>query len=263
MKRRKRIWIYVLLILLAAAAAVVIWQRQNLRAVYTVVTADKETIAQDLAEKDSKKQELLDRYDVPVTLPTMEQREQMIKGKLSAGELKQQMGLLPADEPDGAGAGKTGTPSATGKPSGTGKPSATGKPPAAAPQTQAPAVPEAPDDPAAKAAALVEDCIRSLCDLQVDMLAQLGSYRQDALNEWNALSKEERTESQKMQIALEGLDRCEALEKESDAKVHALLDACRGELTALGASTDVLDELWDSYSAEKQSTKTYFLSQYA
>ena len=251
MKRRKRIWIYVLLILLAALAAVVIWQRQNIRAVYTVVTADKEAIARDLEAKDSEKQALLDRYDVSVTLPTMEQREQVIKGKLSADELKQQMGLQPAGE---AETGKTGK---------TGKPGGTGKPPAAAPQTQAPAVPEAPDDPAAKAAALVEDCIRSLCDLQVDMLAQLGSYRQDALNEWNALSKEERTESRKMQIALEGLDRCEALEKESDAKVHALLDACRGELTALGASTDVLDELWDSYSAEKQSTKTYFLSQYA
>lgn len=251
MKRRKRIWIYVLLILLAAVAAVVIWQRQNIRAVYTVVTADKETIAQDLAEKDSKKQELLDRYDVPVTLPTMEQREQMIKGKLSAGELKQQMGLLPADESGEAGSEKPG------------KPGQTGKPPAAAPQTTPAAVPEAPDDPAAKAAALVEDCIRSLCDLQVDMLEELGSYRQDALNEWNALSKEERTENRKMQIALNGLDRCEALEKQSDAKVQALLDACRGELSALGASTDVIDELWDSYSAEKQATKTYFLSQYA
>ena len=188
MKRRKRIWIYVLLILLAAAAAVVIWQRQNIRAVYTVVTADKEAIARDLEAKDTEKQALLDRYDVSVTLPTMEQREQMIKGKLSAGELKQQMGLLPADEPDGAGAGKTGTPSATGKPSGTGKPSATGKPPAAAPQSAD--APEAPGDPAALADALVSDCIRSLCELQADMLAQLGSYRQDALNEWNALSKE-------------------------------------------------------------------------
>ena len=249
MKRRKRIWIYVLLILLAALAAVVIWQRQNIRAVYTVVTADKEAIARDLEAKDSEKQALLDRYDVSVTLPTMEQREQVIKGKLSADELKQQMGLQPAGE---AETGKTGK---------TGKPGGTGKPPAAAPQSAD--APEAPGDPAALADALVSDCIRSLCELQADMLAQLGSYRQDALNEWNALSKEERTGSRKMQIAFEGLDRCEALEKESDARVHALLDACRSELSALGASTDVIDELWDSYSAEKQSPKTYFLSQYA
>ncbi len=243
MKRKKRIWIWALVLLLAAAAAAVLWQWQSLRAVHTVLTADEQTIAQELESTAEQERELLDRYEISVTPPTVQQREDLLKGRLDAETLKQQMGLLPEDAP------------------GQSAPEAAGSPSAAAPEPPAPA--ETPDDPEAKAAALVEECVRSLYTLQVDMLAQLAGYRQDALDEWSALSKEERTQTRKMQIALDGLDRCEALEKQSDAEVRAMLDACREALSALGASTDVTDELWDGYSREKQATKTYFLSQYA
>ena len=72
-----------------------------------------------------------------------------------------------------------------------------------------------------------------------------------------------RGSTRKISIALDGLDRCEELERQSDADVRALLDACRSELEALGASTEIIDELWNSYAEEKETTKTYFLSQYA
>ena len=245
MKRKKRIWLWLLLLLLAALAALVIWKWQTIRAVHTALTADEETIVQELETQSEKERAILEHYEIAVTPPTMEQRDDVLKGKLSGEELKQQLDLLPETP---------GTPAQTAPEASEPSDSPAG---AAAPEE-----PEEPEDPAARAAALVEECVRSLYALEVDMLEQLGAYRQDALDEWTALDPSERTSTRKMQIIFDGLDRCEALESKSDAEVRDMLDSCRTELTSLDASTDVIDELWESYCTEKQSTKSYFLSQY-
>ena len=240
MRRKKRIWLYVLLFLLAVIAAVVIWKWQTIRMVHTVMTADKETIVQELETQSEKERDLLERYDIAVTPPTVQQRDDLIQGKLSGEELKQQLGLTPASATPAQAAPETSKPD----------------------EPQQPEPAEDPDDPEAKANVIVEECVRSLYALQVDMISQLGAYRQAALDAWAALEPSERTAARKMDIVVEGMNRCEALESSSDAAVLDLLDSCRGELAALGASTDVIDELWESYSAEKQATKSYFLSQY-
>ena len=258
MKRKKRIWIYVLLLLLAAAAAVVIWQWKTIRTVHAVVTTDKESAAQQMEAQSEKERELLEQYEIAVTPPTMQQRDDLIRGKLSAQELMEQLGLVPAEAAsDGPAASEEPGVSAAEDP-------AAAQTPASSTQSSASStVPEASADPADRAQALIEDCVRRLYVLEVDLLSQLGSFRQDAVNEWNALDKSERTSTRKISIALDGLDRCEELERQSDADVRALLDACRSELEALGASTEIIDELWNSYAEEKETTKTYFLSQYA
>ena len=244
MKRKNRIWLWVLLLLLAAIAAAVIWKWQTVRTVYAVLTTDEQTAVQELEAQSEKEQEILDRYEISVTPPTMEQRDKLLRGKLSAQELKEELGLV---------SGSEGTPEQTASPAAPGSPSQ---------GAAAPAAPELPADPQAQAAAIVEECVRSLYALEVDMIELLGSFRTDALNEWTGLSDSERTSTRKMQIIMDGLDRCEALEAQTDAEVRAMLDACRSELSSLGASTDVIDELWDSYTEEKLVTKTYFLSQY-
>jgi predicted lipid-binding transport protein (Tim44 family) len=187
----------------------------------------------------------------------MQQRDDLIRGRLSAQELMEQLGLVPAEA-------ATEDPAASEASAAEDPASASAQNPASSAQAPASsAEPVAPADPADRAQALIEDCVRRLYVLEVDLLSQLGSFRQDAINEWNALDKSERTSSRKISIALDGLDRCEELERQSDADVRALLDACRSELEALGASTEIIDELWNSYAEEKETTKTYFLSQYA
>jgi hypothetical protein len=209
------------------------------------MTTDKETVAQELETQSEKERTMLERYDIAVTPPSAQQRDDLLKGKVSGEELKQQLGLIPAASDDAPAQAEP----AASAPSGSSE--------------QAGAAPaETPVDPADRAAAIVEECVRSLYILQVDLIEQLGGYRQAALDEWTALDSSERTSARKMEIIVEGLDRCEALEDQSDAAVRALLDSCRDELSSLGASTDVIDELWESYTEEKQATKSYFLSQY-
>ena len=242
MKRKTRIWLLVLLLVLAAAAAVVIWKWQTIRVIHTVMTTDKETVAQELETQSEKERTMLERRDIAVTPPSAQQRDDLLKGRVSGEELKQQLGLIQAPS-DAQAAPEASAPAGSAGEAG------------AEP-------PEAPVDPADRAAAIVEECVRSLYILQVDLIEQLGGYRQAALDEWTALDSSERTSARKMEIIVEGLDRCEALEAQSDAAVRGLLDSCREELSSLGASTDVIDELWESYTEEKQATKSYFLSQY-
>lgn len=238
MKRKRRIWIYVLLLLLAVIAAIVIWQRENLRTVRDVLTNDEQSAAAQLQARQEKDQDVLQRYDVSVTPPSIAQQEDLLRGKASAQEIKQQLGLdaqspQPSDGPAEAEAEA---------------------PPEGEPEAEAA---EAPD-----AQTLVEDCVRRLYAKQLDLMEELGSYRQSAILAWDDLSPEERTDARKMSIAYDGLEKCQALEKQADADVRAMLDECRAQLEAIGASADVVDELWESYLEQKHASRVYFLSQY-
>lgn len=247
MKRKRRIWIFILLLVLAAIAAVVIWQWNNLRTVHSVLTTDEETAVQNLQTQHEKEEEILARYDISVRPPSVQQQEDLLRGRISAQEVKQQLGLTPSE-----------TPSETSSETPEDAPDA-----AETPKTEAePSAQETPDDPEARAQAAVEACVRSLYSLQVDLIEQLGAYRTAALREWDSLSAEERTNTRKAKIVAEGMEKCTALEKQADADVRALLDGCKAELTELGAPTDVIDELWEGYLEEKEASKLYFLNQY-
>ena len=281
MKRKKRIWIYALLLLAAAAAAVVIWQWRNLRTLHAVITTDEQTAAQNLEAQSEKERTLLEHYDIAITPPTMKQREDLLKGRVSAEEIKQSLGLLPGDgvsaapEDSGPGNAASEAPSSGTAASDQTAPGGTASNQTAPedpdmPSQGSPASPAAPDgvpeepvDPEARAKALLEDCVRSMYALQVDLFEQLGTYRQEAIAEWESLPESERTEKRKLSIGYGVLDRCEALEAQADGEVRALLDACRESLTALGVSADVVDDLWDNYSDEKHAARVYYLSQYA
>ena len=245
-KRKKRIWLWVLLLLLAAVAAAVIWQWRNIRTVHAVITTDKQTVVQELEAQGEKEQAILDHYEISVTAPSMEQREALLKGKVTAQEIKEALGLLPPD------------PEAAEDP-------APGQDTPAEPASSEPGAParENADDPQARANAVAEDCVRSLYALQADLFEQLSEYRKAALREWSDLPPEERTTQRKLAIATDVYGQCEALEKQADAEVRALLDSCREELSALGASTDIVDEMWKAYTDEKDAARLYYLSQYA
>ena len=245
MRRKRRIWICILLLVLAAIAAVVIWQWNNLRMVHSVLTTDEETAVQNMQTQHEKEEEILARYDISVQPPSVQQQEDLLRGRISAQEVKQQLGLTPDETPeDASDAPDTSDTSDTPEPE------------------AEPAAQEANDDPEARAQAVVEECVRSLYGMQVDLIEQLGAYRTDALKEWDSLSAEERTSTRKAKIIAEGMEKCTALEKQADAGVQALLDECRAELSELGASTDVIDELWEGYLEEKEASKLYFLNQY-
>ena len=248
MKRKKRIWIWILLIVLAGIAAAVIWQWNNIRTVHAVLTTDPQTASENLSAQSDKEQALLEQYKISVTPPTAKQREDLLMGKVSAEEVKQALGLLPGASGGSSAAEDGQTPSAGNEQT--------------APGGSSDGIPAAPDE-AADAQSLLDECVRSLYAMQADLLEQLSTIRQTALDEWVALDPDARTSARKVSIVSDVLEQCEGLEKQADAEVRALLDSYRAQFEALNEPTDVFDELWNYYGEEKHASRLYFLSQYA
>lgn len=117
--------------------------------------------------------------------------------------------------------------------------------------------------PAGKSAEdLVNECVAELYALKVDVMAELGTMKQELLDEWKALPAAKRTREKKLELGYAGLDECYDFAVEVDRQVKAILDKYRPLLEEMGADTGVLDTLWEYYCEEKASEKAYYLNKY-
>ena len=76
MKKWVKVLICVLAILLVTVSALAIWQRNNISAVFKMLTSDKEQIAQEMNEnKEQLEKELQEKYPSVIDDITAEQEE--------------------------------------------------------------------------------------------------------------------------------------------------------------------------------------------
>ena len=266
MKRWKKIGLGAVLTLSAAAVGLGVWQRENLRALYTFVTTDSETLSGTLQDKQQAQQETLEKeFHITVAPPSIDISNDLLDGKLSAEEAKDALGItqvIPQPKPKPE-------PKPTPKPS----PSA----PAPAPQPEAPAPPQpeppAPEPPLPEPeltdeqrTLLIQEqvnlCVAELYACEVDLMAQLGQMKQAAIDQWVALPPGERTAAKKSEIGLAGLDACYKLEVVVDDRVDAILSRYETPIRELGGDTAVLDELWRYYCDKKADQKAYYMDKY-
>lgn len=248
MKRWKKVLLTVLLVLLAATVGFLVWQRENVAALYTALTTDQEKILQNMEQSKQELEESLTSYNITVFAPTKEQNEALLNGAVSADEIKTALGLGDTDSqevilPDQVSTtepAQSAIPSASPKPGG---------------QSQA-------DTTQDQANALVEKCMAELYACQVDLMAQLGIMKQEALSQWNSLEAEQRTTKKLQEIGLDGLMKCYDLEVVTDQEVKGILATYRTKLEQIGADATVLDSLWKYYSNEKAAQKAYYINKY-
>lgn len=237
MKRWKKILLIVVLVFVAVLAALCIWQRDNLKALYTALTKDETAILQDMAQNKQDLENALSDHNITVLAPTIEQSQALIDGTASADDIKTEMGLTgetttePATEPDSQ-------------------------------PSQPPSSPSGGTSNQTQAEQLINSCVSELYACEVDLMGRLGAMKQEALNLWNSLSAQERTSSRLREIGMDGLNQCYVLEVEVDQTVKSILARYRTKLEALGADTGVLDTLWDYYCNEKNSQKAYYMNKY-
>lgn len=99
-KRRKGLSIIlsVLLLLFLTLGGVYLWQRENIHALYKVLTTDSETIAQDLEQTrldHLKELEQAAQITVHVQPVTPQQSEDLLDGKVTVEEVQAEMGFDP------------------------------------------------------------------------------------------------------------------------------------------------------------------------
>ncbi|WP_297236253.1 hypothetical protein [uncultured Flavonifractor sp.] len=248
MKRWKKVLLIVVLVLLVAVVGLLVWQRENVGALYTALTTDQDTILKNMEQSKQKLEDSLTDYDITVFAPTKEQNEALLNGTASADEIKTALGLEDMDDQDAVSSDEASTaePSQSAVPGESLKPS--GQIQTGSTQSQA--------------NALVEKCMAELYACQVDLMAQLGSMKQEALSQWNSLDAEQQTSQKLQQIGLDGLMKCYDLEVVTDQEVKAILATYKTKLEAIGADTTVLDSLWKYYSDEKAAQKAYYINKY-
>lgn len=246
MKRWKKILLIILLVLLAAVIGVLVWQRDNVAALYTALTTDQETILQDMEQSHQELENSLSQYDITIHAPSKEQNEALLNGTASADEIKESLGLTDSQDAMPSGQGSAESSGGSG----------------ASGESQQPSGQTETDTTQAQANKLIEKCMDELYTYQVDLMAQLGDMKQQALAQWNSLDAEQQTPQKLREIGLDGLMQCYDLEVISDKKVKSLLETYRMQLEEIGADTTVLDTLWKYYSDEKASQKAYYINKY-
>lgn len=225
MKKRKkgsRIIPVILLVLVLGLAGLYLWQRENIRALYKVLTTDSETIAQDLEQvRQDHLKELEEAAHVAIRVQpvTTQQSEDLLNGKVTVEEVQQQMGYVPQDP------------------------------------EQTVTQPSGKED-------IINQCIAELYAYKAEVMGYLGGLKQTAIGEWNALQPSQRTAVKKAEIISAGIGKCYNYEATVDGKVQEILARYRPKLTELGEDTAPIDILWKQYCDEKEAEKSYYFDQY-
>lgn len=94
MRRWKKILLGAFAVLLLAALAVGIWQRNNLRAVYTFLTQDSQTIAQSVErQREEHRQAIQEQVPITVAPPSTQQSEAILSGRMTPEQVKEELGI--------------------------------------------------------------------------------------------------------------------------------------------------------------------------
>jgi hypothetical protein len=236
MKRWKKVVLALLAVVCLAAGIAAYQNRHNIAAVYTVATTDSETIEASIEQKrDEHKQTIQDQTSVTVAVeaPTLQQSNDLLSGAVTPEQVKEELGITSQLEKVTASGTSTD---------------------GAASSEDSASVPTEED--------LVNSCVAELYSCQVDLMAQLSVLKQNAINQWQALSQEERTSAKKTEIGMAGLSACYRLEVSVDSEVKSILARYRTELEKIHGDTSILNTLWDMYVDEKTSQKAYYLDKY-
>ena len=219
MKTWKKVVLIILALLVVALIGLYLWQGENIRALLKVLTTDSETIQQELVQvQDDHRKELEESAQITIHVPSVstQQSEDLLNGKVTAGEVKEQMGYVSEET----------VPTVSGK-----------------------------ED-------ILNQCIAELYAYKADVMGYLGGLKQEAVSEWNALEKSQRTAAKKAEIAKRGIGKCYDYEVQVDGRVQEILAVYRQKMLDIGEDPTPIDLLWNQYCEEKAAEKSYYFDTY-
>ena len=227
MKKTLKIIGIILLIIAILLAALVIWQRENIIAVYTAMTKNSEEISKEI-EKSQKNQyeRMQEEYKIDVKPIDAAQTQDLLNGKADPEKLKEEMGITVQLKNEGT----------------------------SPPSSQA--------NKKEQINNLLNKCSAEMYACEIDLMTKLGGMKQAALDKWFAIPKEERKKNKLIQIGLSGLEECYELELSADRKIKEIMAKYKPQLKELGADTKVIDDMWKLYCDKKAGQKAYYLNKY-
>ena len=259
------VFLCIVLLLLAVLGGIAWRYRAGIAVLIDNVGKTPEQASAEQADYERRTQELLDKLSGGgVTLSTLSEAD---RARLKNGEITPAeavaiiMGLaattapVTADTtlpPDGSDPAVTTVPVG---PVGPDTPATSGTSgvtePAAFTGTTAPAVTTAPA--ASTVSPAVQQIIADIYLLRAEFINKLDALIEEGTAEVNAIPKEKRTASVKLEFMNRYLDRGEALEAECDARLEALLSDMTAQLKADGGDLSLVEDARAVHSGEKNT----------
>lgn len=262
MKQWKKIITAILVVMLMTVTGLAVWQKDNLKALYVMLTQDAQSISQNMEEKQQAQKEKLEQdFNITIQAPSAEQNTDLLDGNLTPDEVKAALGLV---QPPVKGDFQSEPPSevipAEPKPP-------VQQVPESHPPAPEPPSPEGPIQPTeeerkAQIEELVNQCVTEMYAYEVDLMAEMGEMKKIALSDWNSRSPEGRTKEKTIEFGFLWLNEVYKVEARADRNVKDILSRYRVSLDELDADTSVLDDMWKYYCDKKSDTKAYYLNKY-
>ena len=99
MKLWKKILLGAVALVIIGGAVVAVWQKDNIKAIYSFLTKDSDAISQELDDKRKQQQDALaNDYHVTVQSPSKEQSDGLLDGALNPDDVKESLGLTQVPE---------------------------------------------------------------------------------------------------------------------------------------------------------------------
>ena len=277
------VFLCIVLLLLAVLGGIAWRYRAGIAVLIDNVGKTPEQASAEQADYERRTQELLDKLSGGgVTLSTLSEAD---RARLKNGEITPAeavaiiMGLaattapVTADTtlpPDGSDPAVTtvpigpAVPTVPVGPAGPDTPATSGTSgatePAAFTGTTAPAVTTAPA--ASTVSPAVQQIIADIYLLRAEFINKLDALIEEGTAEVNAIPKEKRTASVKLEFMNRYLDRGEALEAECDARLEALLSDMTAQLKADGGDLSLVEDARALYIQEKKIRKAELYRKY-
>lgn len=255
-RRRRHTGLVAAALVLAAVAAVAVWQRNNIAAVLTFLSAgSQEEIEQRLQQNQQTITDAVEKNpEIVVRDVTEEEKQALRDGTLTqeelAGRLVGEQTAQPQEEPPEQETPKQEQPEA--------------EPGAPDEQTEQPAAePGAQDGQKVESAyqEQVSAVVAKAYVLREKFTIALDSMKDEAAAEYRAIPEAERTSGRLTEFAKKYVARATALEKQCDAEMDTIVEELTALVTANNGELSIVDTMIETYAREKSLKKAWYLAE--
>lgn len=258
------VFLCILLLLLAVLGGVAWRYRAGLAILIDNFGKSSEQVSVERENHERKTQELLDKLSgggISLSALSEADRLRLKNGEITPAEaVAIIMGLA---ETTASAAASTDAPPASDVTVGPAAPDAPTTSAATEPTAAATTAPAGTTAPAATTVSpAVQAIIADIYLLRAEFINKLDDLIEEGKAEVNAIPKEKRTASVKLEFMNRYLDRGEALEAECDARLEALLADMAAQLKADGGDLSLVDDARALYVQEKKVRKAELYRKY-
>ena len=232
MKKKKRIWLWILLGIGVLLALFVYSQWDNISAVIDAFQYTQAEVVEKMEQNKQDLQNYIDKNDdVNVRDLTKEEAEALNKGELTEDEVVEILVSKPNEE----------------------------KPDSNVPKPQEPEKEPTNEESAGKR---LSEAIARLYIQKNANLSKIDAMEAEARAIYIAQYNKEEGKAIKSKIISEYFPRLASWEKECDSVVYGILDEIKAALKESGQSMEIADKIEQAYLDEKSLKKSYFIGRY-